>query len=182
MRLPQAFLLLAIPLRTASIAVEDVVNRATTIWSWDLTSPSPQHLAHVSYNAVTLSATVNKYTPPNPPHNPKDPVRVGIYDVEISAWRGVVTSAASFEPQYQQKISLYIDGSANVYHVGFSAYQKAPSKAGGEALDQNREDGQLLVEIVPPNPGPTPYLNKPVVLSPDGKLEGKETEKTFLQK
>lgn len=41
---------------------------------------------------------------------------------------------------------------------------------------------ETQVVVIRPFPGAEPALNKPIVLSPDGKLPVKEEEKTFLQK
>jgi hypothetical protein len=38
------------------------------------------------------------------------------------------------------------------------------------------------VRILTQAPGPQPALNKPIVLTPDGKIPVPEVEKTFLQK
>lgn len=180
-----------------------------TIWSWPLSSQTPAKLAHVSYDTTSnFSTSLLSYTPPKIAYTQNDRVRVGLYDPKTSDWTGIVTSAASFDPQYRQQLSLHIDESNEVYHVGLSAFAKmskeeekevkresrslsrAVAKATGvkkEALaqrmrDQNKPDAQVLVEIIKMSQAPTPVLNKPVVLNPDGKLDGKEPEKSFLQK
>ncbi|RPB16910.1 hypothetical protein P167DRAFT_561872 [Morchella conica CCBAS932] len=49
-------------------------------------------------------------------------------------------------------------------------------KAGDEA------SSSPTVRILTQAPGPQPALNKPIVLTPDGKIPVPEVEKTFLQK
>ncbi len=51
-----------------------------------------------------------------------------------------------------------------------------------EGSERRAEDKRVVVELVPRERGPAPVLNKPVVLNADGKLDGKEPEKSFLQK
>ncbi|KAF2771527.1 hypothetical protein EJ03DRAFT_30806 [Teratosphaeria nubilosa] len=77
----------------------------------------------------------------------------------------------------------------DVVRVGF--YHPSGSWSGIATSASNFHDGkdktlQLHVnsdgELYHVKPGPTPRLNKPVVLSPDGKAPEKEPEKTFLQK
>lgn len=50
------------------------------------------------------------------------------------------------------------------------------------ASDGKDRDAEFLVEVVGRSKGPSPVLNKPIVLNPDGKVEEKEPEKTLFQK
>lgn len=44
------------------------------------------------------------------------------------------------------------------------------------------QDTPPKVIVLPPTNGPTPALNKPVVVGPDGRIPEPPAEKTFLQK
>lgn len=152
-----------------------------------MASSSPQELATISYNEDSSStATISNYKAPKvavTSADTPDLVRVGLYDPSTKEWRGVVTSATSFDPKYQQQLSLHIDPEGAPWHVAFSAYPKPkPVPKARRAGEQVEVVPQVITEIVTPKPGPTPHLNKPILLSKDGKVEEKEPEKTFLQK
>jgi hypothetical protein len=78
-------------------------------------------------------------------------------------------SAASFSDQYHKKFIIHVDEKGEPFHVGFGT----SAKGSGDEVE---------VEIKKRNVGPKPILNKPIVLNAEGKLEGKEPEKSFLQK
>lgn len=131
--------------------------------------PSAIPLAQIDYDADQTVGTLISYTPPTGSHTADHLLRVGLTDAKTGSWRGIVTSAASFAEQYHKKFVVHIDEKGEPYHVGFGT----SAKGAGEEVE---------VEIVKRNPGPKPALNKPIVLNAEGKLEGKEPEKTFLQK
>ena len=130
--------------------------------------PSPVPLAHIDYDADTATGTLSSYTPPTGSYAPEHLLRIGLTD-KSGKWHGVVTSAASFAEQYKKKFTIHVDDRGEPYHVGFGT----SARGGGNEVD---------VEVLKKVAGPKPALNKPIVLSPDGKLEGKEPEKTFIQK
>lgn len=170
----------------ASAVVADATSaRAITIEAWPLTSAQPQPLAQVSYDLNNKRSRITEYTPPTIPCTNEDLVRVGFHTSVDSKWQGVVTSAASFDPKYQQKLLLHLDDDGNVWHVAISTITKPKPKKGKMVKGKRQppeEVPQIVVETVSPVPAPSPILNKPVVLSAEGKLEEKEPEKTFLQK
>ncbi|KAF2738168.1 hypothetical protein EJ04DRAFT_509836 [Polyplosphaeria fusca] len=134
--------------------------------------PSPLPLATIDYDATTSTGTVVSYTPPTGSYSPDRLVRVGLLDPKTSQWRGVVTSSLSFQDKYKKRLLVHVDEKGDVFHIGF----------GTSTRGVNPEDVEVEVEVVKRGIGPTPALNKPVVLNADGKVEGKEQEKTFLQK
>jgi len=157
-------------------------DRDVTVYSWPLNSANSQQLAKISYNPVTLTTTINEYSPPGKSQEAEELVRVGLRD-GTSDWHGVVTSAESFDGKYQQKLSLHIDEEGEVWHVGISTQLKpVPSKAKGQVQQTSQDIPQIVVEIVMPTPGASPLLNKPVVLNADGKIPQKDQEKTLFQK
>jgi hypothetical protein len=131
--------------------------------------PSPIPLAQIEYDADQSVGTLASYTPPTGSYASDHLLRVGLSDPRTGSWRGIVTSAASFSDEYHKKIIVHVDETGEPYHVGFST----TAKGSGDEVE---------VEIVKRSPGPKPVLNKPIVLNAEGKLEGKEPEKSFLQK
>jgi hypothetical protein len=131
--------------------------------------PSPIPLAQIEYDADQSVGTLTSYTPPTGSYASDHLLRVGLSDPKTGSWRGIVTSAASFSDQYHKKIVVHVDETGEPFHVGFST----TAKSSGDEVE---------VEIVKRSPGPKPVLNKPIVLNAEGKLEGKEPEKSFLQK
>ncbi|KAF2262612.1 hypothetical protein CC78DRAFT_413242, partial [Lojkania enalia] len=126
-------------------------------------------IAQIEYDTSSPNGTLTSYTPPSGSYSPEHLLRIGLLDPKTSQWRGVLTSAASFSDEYKKKFVLYVTEKGEPYHVGF----------GTSARGQGDE---VVVEIAKKGLGPKPVLNKPIVLNADGKLEGKEPEKTFLQK
>lgn len=130
-------------------------------------SPRPVPLAQIDLDASTSTGTLSSYTPPTGSYTPDHLLRIGLSDKK--QWRGVVTSAASFDQAYKKTFVIHVDEKGEPYHIGFGTSARG------------RED-EVEVEVVKRAPGPKPALNKPVVLNADGKLDTKEPEKTFLQK
>ncbi|KAF2457891.1 hypothetical protein BDY21DRAFT_343079 [Lineolata rhizophorae] len=60
--------------------------------------------------------------------------------------------------------------------------KKKGGKQEAETTEGGKEQTPIEVRVVRVADGPKPVLNRPVVVRPDGKVEGKEEEKTFLQK
>lgn len=131
--------------------------------------PSAIPLAQIEYDADQSVGTLASYTPPTGSYSDDHLLRVGLSDPKTGAWRGIVTSAASFADQYHKKFIVHVDEKGEPYHVGFGTSAKGDGK-------------EVEVEIVKRYLGPKPALNKPIVLNAEGKLESKEPEKTFLQK
>ncbi|KAI9820329.1 MAG: hypothetical protein M1827_005951 [Pycnora praestabilis] len=159
------------------------LDRTTTVYYWPLASPSPLALAQVKYNAETLETGIAAY--PSLPYvkspPPNDLVRIGLYDSSTKVWRGSVTAAESFKEGYQGLITLHLDNEGGVRHVGYRASRK-PRDGPVEKGKGSGKEQVLKVEVMKPVPGPQPHLNRPVVLSPDGKVPEKEVEKTLFQK
>lgn len=198
-----ATLVLLLPTVCTAAASEMV-----TIWSWPLSAASPQPLADITYDIDSLSYSVARYSPPKSEYSTEDLVRVGLYDIRTAAWRGSVTSAASFDPRHQHKVHLHVDTFGNVYHVDFAAFatahdpreEKRKAKKEARAAEKAKKNAakarakpkskgaepqehpQPIVEILRQSEGPSPHLNKPVVLNEEGKVDEQEPEKTFLQK
>ncbi|OCK85836.1 hypothetical protein K432DRAFT_317693 [Lepidopterella palustris CBS 459.81] len=135
--------------------------------------PTPTPLAQIVYDSSTSLASLSSYTPPTGAYTSQHLLRIGLFDPNNNEWKGVVTSAASFRDEYRKKFVLHVDEKGEVYHIGFGT--------SGRRQGKGREN-EVEVEVVQRARGPQPVLNKPIVLNAEGKLEGKEPEKTFLQK
>lgn len=168
----------------ASLALADAVNtRTVTVWAWPFSSPSPQELAKISFDAQAMTTTVLEYKQPRFSESIDSAIRVGLYDVETTQWRGVLTAAASFDTALQQQIILLLDGSGDVYHLAFGgAARPAKSTNAKTSGGVFADSGPLKVTLERPTPGPRVQLNKPVKISKEGKVDEKEPEKGFLQK
>jgi hypothetical protein len=145
-----------------------------TVHAWPLSATSPTPFATIAVSPISpgsqsLSAKVQSVHQPSVSQD--ELVRIGIYDAS-NTWTGVATSAKSFGQDISRKIVLHTDSEGIVSHIGFSAFTRA---AGAE---------DVVVEVVPITTGPQPVLNKPVVLTPEGKVATPDAadQKTFLQK
>ena len=186
------------------------LDRSVTLWSWPLTASTPQPLAQVSYSSESSLSSVSKYNPPTAPHSSDSQIRIGLYDQKTSSWRGVLTTAESFNEAFKPQVQLLLDeDTGDVYHIGFSSYgvpesdrerrrrerreakaqgslkkQKMPEKPKRkkDMETQDEQDSGLAIQIIKPDAAPEPHLNKPVIIDAEGKLPDSEQEKSFLQK
>ncbi|TKA66320.1 hypothetical protein B0A55_08354 [Friedmanniomyces simplex] len=147
-------------------------DHTVDILAWPLSAPKAATLAKITYNSTF--ATVKSYNNPTIPQE-DDTVRIGFYHPSGS-WSGIATAASNFAPEKDKKLQLHLNINGELYHVGFRA-----SDYGSSSGTSNTKDG-MSVEVVRIRPGPTPFLNKPVVVSADGTVPPKEAEKSFLQK
>ena len=176
-------------LAVALVGAQQIAQQSVTIYAWPMTASQPQELAQITYSGSNTGpqASISNYNQPKiSPEQPsaQDLVRVGLYDPTTKEWRGIATSAQSFDTKFRQKISLHLDLDHKPWHVGFSAQHKPKSTQKVRRQGQEIEVvPQAIAEVILPTPAPTPHLNRPVVLGPDGKVEAKEEDqKTFLQK
>ncbi|RMZ71600.1 cyclin-dependent kinase regulator pho80 [Pyrenophora seminiperda CCB06] len=161
--------LLLLPFAVASSVTLYVSSVPASVSADTAIVASPIPLAQIEYNADQSVGTLASYTPPTGSYSPEHLLRVGLTDSVSGPWRGVLTSAASFSDQYHKKFVIHVDEKGEPYHIGFRTRVKGSEE-------------EVEVEIVKKNDGPKPVLNKPIVLNADGKIDGKEVEKTFLQK
>jgi hypothetical protein len=180
-----------------------------TVYAWPISAASPLSLAEIKLSSTAstpssstsdnpISASIITYTPPSIALSKDQLIRIGIYDPSTKAWIGTGTSALSFAPGYDRKILLHMDDSGNVFHVGFTATPVKPAEVKDDTIAASKKKkkktkkstqsvepvgGETTVEILFSSPAPQPALNKPVVLSPDGKADDNAVEeKSFLQK
>lgn len=143
-------------------------------------SSSPVLLAGFTYDSsapdTASSASVTSYEAPDLPDS-IDLVRVGIYDANQKQWAGStsVASAENFGKGYSPHFVLSVDGTSGE-EVVLGASVRGVRIDAGQTRDFGPQASLLLTSR-----GKQPDLNKPIVLSPEGKKVEKE-EKTFLQK
>ncbi|KAI6781343.1 uncharacterized protein J7T54_002235 [Emericellopsis cladophorae] len=159
-----ATLALAVP-RTAQIYVQPILT----------STASPVPLAEVAYDPFSPDvAQIVTYEHPELPAE-SSLVRVGLYDPKSDTWLAgtTVASTENFAKGYSPNILLTVD------RIGGNVISAAVK---GVAIDagQTRDFGPKAVVVVE-SMGKQPELNKPIVLSPEGK-KVEEVEKTFLQK
>jgi hypothetical protein len=158
----------------AILAASDFIDSTTVyIQSIDSTS-SPSPLAEIKYNPSTLDAELAEFFAPELAPELKH-VRIGVYDVATSSWKSStsMTSADSFAKGYRPTIVLSLDAQGGVLGV---TTKSAKIDAG-----QTRDFGPK-VKVLKMAKGKVPELNRPVVLSLEGKVAEEEPEKTLLQK
>ncbi|KAH6608098.1 hypothetical protein Trco_004411 [Trichoderma cornu-damae] len=137
-------------------------------------SEPPSLLAEIAYDpSISASSSIISYEAPEIPESTKL-VRVGLYDPKSSRWISgtTVASADNFGKGFSPNLVLSIDEDGEV----LSAAVKGVRIDAG----QTRDFGPQAV-VLPALKGKQPELNKPVVLSPEGK-KVEEEEKTILQK
>lgn len=153
-----------------------VESRSETISIQSIdTNPSPIiPLAEIRYDPSTLEAEFSSYDAPEISSQSKL-VRIGIYDPTTKSWQTStsVTSANSFNKGYAQTIILSLNVHGDVLGV---SCKSAKIDAG-----QTRNFGPK-VKAVRMVKGKTPELNRPIIASKDGTVEGEEPEKSFFQR
>lgn len=156
------------------------------IFYWPVSSDRPSLLARVSYDPTTLESSVLSYTPPEATQDGLDDlVRIGFFTSTpekaqqwvgaLSSWSSLLSSQAS-APEDKKSIPalrLHLGPADELYHVALSSASSSKSAS---------DESQLGVEIVRPDVGPRPQLNRPIVVSPDGTGPEEVPEKTFFQK
>jgi hypothetical protein len=157
----------------SSLALSAKGEKSIDIFAWPLSASKSQTLAKISYTST--NATIKSYSAPKIPTG-EDVVRIGFYHPSGS-WSGIATAAENFNPGKEKKLLLNVNTAGEVYHVGFKA--RDVENIGAKNVKAKDE---LAVEVVKMARGPTPVMNKPVVLNADGRVDEKEPEKTFLQK
>ncbi|KAI1135243.1 hypothetical protein F5Y05DRAFT_394922 [Hypoxylon sp. FL0543] len=151
--------------RTAAIYIQPVSQAPA--------APAP--LAEIRYDpaAAASPAEVISYEAPEIPDEARL-VRVGAYDPSAKRWASStsVASVENFSKGYSPTLILSVDQKGDVLGAALR----------GVRIDagQTRDFGPQALVLVT-EPGKQPELNKPVVLSPEGK-DAVQDERTFFQK
>lgn len=149
---------------------------STTIYiqSIDSIATPVRPLADVKYNPSTLDVELSDFYAPELSPETKN-VRIGVYDTATSSWKTStsVTSASSFAKGYRPTFVVSLDAQGGV--LGVSC--KSSKIDAGQTRDFSPK-----VKVLKTAKGKLPDLNRPIVLSPEGKVAEPEVEKTMLQK
>ncbi|PKS06985.1 hypothetical protein jhhlp_005582 [Lomentospora prolificans] len=136
-------------------------------------SQTPDFLADIEYHVADPSASeIVNYEFPEIPED-VERIRIGLYDSSSKSWTASsLASVDNFSKGYAPTLLLSVDQAGRPIGVTFK----------GVLIDagQTRDFGPKVIVSVTKK-GAQPELNKPVVLSPEGKKVVEE-EKTFLQK
>ncbi|KAH8195034.1 hypothetical protein TruAng_010806 [Truncatella angustata] len=153
--------------RTAAIYIQPVLSSA----------PAPALLAEITYDPYLPSeASVSSFEFPDLESlQAAKNFRVGVYSPSSRTWESSasIASVANFGKGYSPHIILSVDQSGDV--------QGAALKGVRIDAGQTRDFGPKAVIRVAEK-GEQVSLNKPVKLTPEGKLKDEQQEKTFLQK
>ena len=138
-------------------------------------SDLPQPLAEISYDPIApTSGSIISYEAPEIPES-ASLLRIGLYDPVTSKWTAgtTVTSVDTFSKGYSPNLILSVNEKGDVLGAACT----------GVRIDagETRDFGPKAVVVVESR-GKQPELNKPVVLSPEGRKVEPEQEKTLLQK
>jgi hypothetical protein len=159
----------------STLAVSSDLIDSTTVYIQSLSSTTrPVPLAEIKFNPSTLSAELVSFETPDLEIESKL-LRVGVYDTATSSWKSStsVTSVETFAKGFSPTLILSLDAQGEV--IGVSC------KSGKIDAGQTRDFGPK-VKVLKMAKGKLPELNRPVVLSPEGKLAEPEPERTMLQK
>lgn len=155
-----------------SLAAAADTERTADIFAWPLSASKPQNFAKVSFTST--NASIKSFNAPSI-SSEDGIVRVGFYHTS-GKWSGIATAASNFATEKPKRLQLHVKPNGDLYHIGFKVAEGVNQGKG-----RSTKDG-LSVEVMQIRQGPTPHLNKPVVVSADGSTDQKESEKTFLQK
>ncbi|PHH61974.1 hypothetical protein CDD81_7665 [Ophiocordyceps australis] len=161
-----------------AVAAVNAEVRVVQVYVQPLESPSswpPSPLAQVSYDFASPSSSyLTAYEAPELLDS-TELVRIGFYDAASDHWvsGSTVAAADNFAKGYSPTLALTVDSSGEAISVSCR----------GVRIDagHTRDFGPKVI-LLAEERGAQPVLNKPVVLSPEGKKVEAEQEKTFLQK
>ncbi|KAI1494633.1 hypothetical protein F5X96DRAFT_665526 [Biscogniauxia mediterranea] len=163
-----------VALSLASLVSADGQTAAIYVQPVSQSPSAPAPLAEIQYDPAAASeAEIVSYEAPELPEDAKL-VRIGVYNPSSKQWESStsVASVENFSKGYSPTVILSVDQKGAV--VG------AALRGVGIDAGQTRDFGPQAI-VLTTQPGKQPDLNKPVVLSPEGKTVVPE-EKTFLQK
>lgn len=170
--------------RAASIYIQPVVAATAS------KPQAPALLAEIRYDVLDPStAQVVAYEPPEDGAEAGEGqgeagllYRVGLYDPQSKQWLAgtSVAAASNFAKGYSPHFVLTVAPPAS---AAASSWSYLGVSVRGLAIDAGatRDFGPQATVVVA-SKGATPVLNRPVVLSPEGKKAAPVEEKTFLQK
>ncbi|KAL1955378.1 hypothetical protein VTO42DRAFT_8598 [Malbranchea cinnamomea] len=185
--LARAFLALSV--LSAVRAAASSAPLSADIFYWPLSAPQPARLAQVTYDPATLQSTVVSYSPPAEPlpaSDAADLVRIGLYTAE-QQWVGSLTSLAQLVSLRgtSPTLTLHLGPDNQPYHVALTPSPVTTittTTSGAGEQQQQQQLPQVALVRADRALGPSPHLNKPVILGPDGKRPEEVQEKTLFQR
>ncbi|KAL1845717.1 hypothetical protein Plec18167_009217 [Paecilomyces lecythidis] len=186
---PLSILYLCLSLVTAVLASASspTVNLPSEIFYWPIAASQPALLARLAYDPTTLESKLLSYTPPvnertSASSEQDDLIRIGFFTstpTNPKQWVGTLVSRSALTTTSDKDtpvFQLLLDSQNDSYHVALSSSQLTLSPTNKDAAAPEP------VEIFRSEILPRPALNRPVVVSPDGKGPEEVVEKTFFQK
>ncbi|KAL1892724.1 hypothetical protein Cpir12675_004423 [Ceratocystis pirilliformis] len=162
-------------IQTAEIFIQPILSSPSP----PTAAPAPILLGKIHYDvADPSSATVTDYEAPELPED-TELVRIGVWGAtggsRSGKWRSSTTIAGveNFDKGYSPSLLLSVDQRGDI----LGATLKGVRVDAGQTRDSAPRAVVLISQT-----GKQPELNKPVVLSPSGRKQQAEEEKTFLQK
>lgn len=150
------------------------------------TTVPPAPLAEITYDIAASShdhaASVTSYEAPELPES-ASLVRIGVYDERLKEWTGAtsVASVDNFGKGYSPHLLLSVDATTQAKDGERNTIVLGASLRGVRIDAGQTRDFGPQAKLLVTGKGKQPELNKPIVLSPEGKKVEKE-EKSFLQK
>ncbi|KAF2225611.1 hypothetical protein BDZ85DRAFT_247648 [Elsinoe ampelina] len=178
-----------LPALTATLSPQTLT---ISLASPDTTTTTPYIDIH--YDPSSLTATLLKTHSPSIPAAPlltlgfHRPDLIALSPSKEKAYTSILLPPSAFSSFRDRTLTLLVDRAGVPYHLSFSSVPAVPPPSDDPAVEARRKrnprpvEGSIKVEVEQIKPGPGPVLNKPVVLSRDGRVEGQEPEKSFLQK
>ncbi|MCJ1373649.1 hypothetical protein MMC20_004878 [Loxospora ochrophaea] len=162
--------------------------QTATIYYQPLSSSSPTPLAQIRYSPSSPSTEQNTlltFTPPSvhPSTSPSDLIRIGILpppDNPTLVLPSTVISLSTFSPALHGLFRIRSDPLGALWSVSYHASAHPYPAQWPPSADIRANISGF--DVIPTSPAPTPVLNQPVRLTPEGKLPEKEEEKSFFQK
>ncbi|KAL3436307.1 hypothetical protein BDV09DRAFT_49054 [Aspergillus tetrazonus] len=143
---------------------------------WPVANPEPSALAHVSYDPASLKSELIDYSPPIDPSH--ELARVGFYittPTNPKQWVGTLIPPSALtgaDSSQKPTLRLHVSPTNEIYHVSI----------GSTAASSGSSSKSIEIELIADKLGPSPLLNRPIVVGPDGKNSEEQPEKTLFQK
>jgi len=174
----------------SSLAICDL-QTVTIYFQPALPTSTPSALAVVEYDSEAGPRdppALKSFTPPIiESTGPLAPIKIGLIETDKSLFassslksRTTTTTYSAFARPGDGVLRVFLstDGTS-IESVSFSLQSQSQYVALKEMQDRKKEP---RVEIVKSSTPPKPVLNKPVTLSPEGKMKEEVPEKSLLQK
>ncbi|KAF4553718.1 Hypothetical protein D9617_6g094500 [Elsinoe fawcettii] len=181
--IPLALLLSPLLALAASLSPQTI---SISIQSPDSTTTSPYLDIH--YDPSSLTASILKQHTPSIPTASLFSLGFTRPDLSTDSRTSILIPPSSLSQYRDRTLTLLVDRSGIPYHLAFTSTPALPPATDDPATLARRKrnppvvEGSVKVDVQQIKPGPEPVLNRPVKVGLDGRPEGAEPEKSFLQK